>query len=67
MPFLTQGGGHGYSPTLRVIQNAVQINMENFNQISMNPDNTISIGGAAHFGDVYAVAYAAGRELSEFT
>jgi FAD/FMN-containing dehydrogenase len=30
IPFLAQGGGHGFSDTLKEIQNAVMINMEKF-------------------------------------
>ncbi|KAI1506779.1 FAD binding domain-containing protein [Biscogniauxia marginata] len=61
--FLAQGGGHGNTLTLATAQNVVLINMEQFNDITLNSDDTITIGGGARFGDVYTAAYGAGREL----
>ncbi|KAI0017590.1 FAD binding domain-containing protein [Xylariomycetidae sp. FL0641] len=61
--FLAQGGGHGNTITLAHAQNTVMINMEKFDDIHMNDDDTISIGGGAIFGPVYTVAQNAGREL----
>ncbi|KAI1485036.1 FAD binding domain-containing protein [Biscogniauxia mediterranea] len=61
--FLAMGGGHGNTLTLGTVENAVLINMQQFNNITVNPDDTITIGGGSRFGAVYDVAYAAGREL----
>ncbi|KAL7621047.1 hypothetical protein AAE478_008359 [Parahypoxylon ruwenzoriense] len=64
IPFFAQGGGHGYSPTLGVIQNAVMVKMERFNQIRFNDDHSVSVGGAARFRDLVSDLYGAGRELT---
>lgn len=65
MDFLAQGGGHGYSPTLGLIQDAMMINLHQFNQVKYNPvDQTVTVGGAANFSTVTQVLYEAGRELS---
>ncbi|KAI1655194.1 FAD binding domain-containing protein [Daldinia decipiens] len=61
--FLAGGGGHGNTVTLAKAKNVVFINMEKFNKITVNSDKTITVGGGAKFGDVYTVAYGAGREL----
>ncbi|KAM0811982.1 putative FAD-binding PCMH-type domain-containing protein, partial [Seiridium cardinale] len=62
--FLAQGGGHGYSPTLGSIQNAVLINLEKFNQTTISDDGCLTIGGSARFSDIYAAAYSSGREMT---
>ncbi|KAI1373462.1 hypothetical protein F4677DRAFT_428960 [Hypoxylon crocopeplum] len=64
IPFFAQGGGHGYSPTLAVIQNAVMIKMEHFDKIQMNDDMSVTVGGAVRFGALISTLYAAGRELT---
>ncbi|RYP04524.1 hypothetical protein DL764_004386 [Monosporascus ibericus] len=61
--FLAMGGGHGNTITLGRVEDAVLINMARFNDITMNCDHTITVGGGAQFGPVYEVAYRAGREL----
>ncbi|OTB15810.1 hypothetical protein K445DRAFT_317456 [Daldinia sp. EC12] len=61
--FLAGGGGHGNTVTLAKAKNVVFINLEKFNKITVNSDNTITVGGGARFGDVYTAAYGAGREL----
>ncbi|KAH6645461.1 FAD binding domain-containing protein [Truncatella angustata] len=61
--FLAQGGGHGNTLTFSTVQDAVVINLENFGDVTVNDDETISVGGGAVFANVYAAAYAAGREL----
>jgi hypothetical protein len=40
--------------------------MENFNEIKLNSDDTLSAGGGAIFGNVYPVAYNAKRELRTY-
>jgi FAD/FMN-containing dehydrogenase len=64
VPFLAQGGGHGYSPTLGSIQNAVLINLKNFDKIQVGKDGILTIGGAARFGDMYTALHAKGREIT---
>ncbi|KAI0966723.1 FAD binding domain-containing protein [Xylaria arbuscula] len=57
-------GGHGYSATLKVIQKAVLIQMQNFKDIRFNDDDTVTIGGAVKFEDFVTVLYQHGRELT---
>ncbi|RYO90664.1 hypothetical protein DL766_002867 [Monosporascus sp. MC13-8B] len=64
IPYFAQGGAHGYSPTLAVIQHAVMIKMERFDEIRFNDDNSVTVGGAVLFGDLMSALYAAGRELT---
>lgn len=66
VPFLAKGGGHGTSLSLSKVKNAVMINMENFNEVRLNKDMTLTVGGGAKFAELYEVAYNAGRELSKF-
>ncbi|KAI5927304.1 FAD binding domain-containing protein [Camillea tinctor] len=61
--YLAQGGGHGNTLTLGTVQNAVLINMQQFDSVTVNDDETITVGGGARFGAVYDAAYNAGREL----
>ena len=62
--FLALSGGHGTSVQLGEVHDAVAINMDNLNHVMVNPDHTVTVGGGSHFGDVYPVVHAAGRELS---
>ncbi|KAL9017077.1 MAG: hypothetical protein Q9185_005588 [Variospora sp. 1 TL-2023] len=62
--FLAKSGGHGYSPTLSVIQNAAMINMENFNYVTMNSDFSVTVGTGSLFSDFVEVVGNAGRELT---
>jgi hypothetical protein len=65
MSFLAQGGGHGYSPTLSIIQNAMMISLHQFNKVIYNTvDQTVTLGGAANFSILSEVLYENGRELS---
>ncbi|KAI1196102.1 hypothetical protein F5X97DRAFT_334922 [Nemania serpens] len=52
--WLAKSGGHGYSPTLRAIQNATMINMENF----------VTMGTGASFSELISTVGSAGRELT---
>lgn len=65
IPFLTKGGGHGVSLSLENVQNAVMINMDNFNRVVVHSDGTMTVGGGALFLQLYEAAYNAGKELSE--
>jgi len=52
---------------LSVIQNAIMINMKQFDHATFNEeDNTVTVGGGALFSTVVDVTYAAGREFSAF-
>ncbi|KEY71946.1 hypothetical protein S7711_07095, partial [Stachybotrys chartarum IBT 7711] len=63
-PFLAQSGGHGYAPSLHVIQNATLINMINFGYINVNDDGTATVGSGSRFRDVVAAVGGAGREFT---
>ncbi|KAE8370460.1 FAD-binding domain-containing protein [Aspergillus caelatus] len=65
IPWLVaKAGGHGYSATLEIVQDAVMINMEKFNYAKLNTDNGLTVGGGASFRDLTAAAAAGGRELT---
>lgn len=64
MSFLARSGGHGYSPTLQSIQDAVLINLENFNYVNVQDKGTVVVGTGAYFGDLIDTVGGAGRELS---
>lgn len=65
LPWLAKSGGHGYSPTLHSIQDAVLINLENFNYVRVEDDGTATVGTGALFQDLLDIVGAAGRELSK--
>lgn len=63
--FLTTGGGHGYSGTLGAIKNGIQLDMGNFNTVSVDASkNLMTAGGSLRFKDVAAAAYAKGKSTS---
>ena len=64
MSFLARSGGHGYFPTLQSIQDAVLINLENFNYVNVQDKGTVVVGTGAYFGDMIDTVGGAGRELS---
>ncbi|RYP25004.1 hypothetical protein DL765_000232 [Monosporascus sp. GIB2] len=64
MPWLAKSGGHGYSPTLHSIQNAVLINLQNFNYVRVEDDGTAVVGTGTRFQDMVNIIGAAGRELT---
>lgn len=65
LPWLAKSGGHGYSITLHSVQNAVLINLENFNYVRVEKDGTTVVGTGTLFGDVINAVGAAGREMSK--
>lgn len=65
LPWLAKPGGYGYSITIHSIQNAVSINLENFNYVRMKKDGSVVVGTGALFGDLTNTVGAAGRELSK--
>ncbi|ETS86542.1 hypothetical protein PFICI_00370 [Pestalotiopsis fici W106-1] len=64
MSWLAKSGGHGYSITLSSVQDAVLINMENFNYVNIEDDGTVVVGSGALFQDFVDGVGAAGRELT---
>lgn len=66
MSFLAKSGGHGYSPTLEIIQDATMISMKNFTKLQLNEDNTVTMGSATLFSDLVLFLEGVGRELSKY-
>ncbi|EXF79652.1 hypothetical protein CFIO01_12138 [Colletotrichum fioriniae PJ7] len=64
MTWLAKSGGHGYAPSLHAIQDAVLINLENFNYVKLQGDNTAVVGTGVRFSDLIDTVAAAGRELT---
>lgn len=64
MSWLARSGGHGYSPTLQSIQDAVLVNLENFKEVNIQSDGTVVVGTGVYFDELINTVGAAGRELS---
>ncbi|KAI0882904.1 uncharacterized protein GGS22DRAFT_195620 [Annulohypoxylon maeteangense] len=62
--WLAKSGGHGYSVTLRTIQNATLIDMENFAYVNMNADMSVTVGTGTTFDDFINVLGGSGREIT---
>jgi FAD/FMN-containing dehydrogenase len=61
---MAQGGGHGYSATLGVIQHAIMIRLEKFVYATFEKRSQIvRVGGGASFGDLVPVLHATGQVL----
>ncbi|KAL3477598.1 FAD-binding domain-containing protein [Aspergillus californicus] len=60
----TKNAGHGNTPTLGAYQDVVQLNLENFRQVTMNDDYTVTVGGGAKWMDIIPVLHNAGREMT---
>lgn len=64
--FMATGGGHGYSTTLSGVQDALDIDLGNFKSVSVDASaNTMTIGGATIFADIYDPLYNAGKQIRE--
>ena len=64
VPFLATGGGHGYTWSLKKIQNGIQLDLGNFKKIEINTEeNTMTVGGAVRLGDVTEALQAVNREF----
>ncbi|MCJ1282144.1 hypothetical protein MMC26_001467 [Xylographa opegraphella] len=62
--FLGTGGGHAYSVTVGTVQNGIEIDLGNFNNVSIDKDaNTMTVGGAVHFANITGPLYDAGKEF----
>jgi FAD/FMN-containing dehydrogenase len=67
IPFLTTGGGHAFSIDLASLQNGIEIDLSNFNNVSVDATaNTLTIGGAVRFRDVVGPLGQARKELREY-
>ena len=66
IPYLATGGGHGLSITLNKLQNGISIDLSNFKNVTIdNSANTVTVGGANVFGDVFGPVWDAGKEMGE--
>ena len=66
MPFLAQGGGHGWAPSLHKVQRAVLVDLSRVNTVTHdNSTQIITVGGGALAGDVVKSLSDAGRETSK--
>ena len=66
MPFLAQGGGHGWAPSLHKVQGAVVMDLSHMNTVTYeNSTQIITVGGGALAGDVVKSLSHAGRETSK--
>ncbi|PSR81481.1 hypothetical protein BD289DRAFT_439006 [Coniella lustricola] len=64
IPFLAVNTGHGTGLGYGNVANALNINLGNFNSVTVDADNNLLIaGGGVNFGDVFPVLYDAGKEL----
>lgn len=65
IPFLATGGGHGLSITLANVHNGIEIDLSKFKNVTVDTiANTVTVGGANVFGDVFAPVWSAGKEMS---
>ncbi|RAH42321.1 FAD-binding oxidoreductase [Aspergillus brunneoviolaceus CBS 621.78] len=65
IPYLaTKIAGHGNSPTLGTYQDVIQVNLKHFRNITINPENTVTVGGGAKWEDLIPRLRSAGRELT---
>lgn len=66
VPFMATGGGHGYSTTLSTVENALDIDLSNFKSVAVDAAaNTVTIGGATTFRQIYDPLYNAGKQIRE--
>ncbi|KAI1867719.1 uncharacterized protein JN550_006860 [Neoarthrinium moseri] len=64
VPFLATGGGHGYTWSLGQLQNAIQLDLGNFQTIEVDAaGNTMKVGGAVRIGNVTQELHALGKEF----
>ena len=67
VPFLATGGGHGYSTSLSGLKGALNVDLSKFRKVSVNGSaNTLTVGAAAIFADMYNPLYAAGKQMRGF-
>ncbi|KAK7916853.1 hypothetical protein PG985_010461 [Apiospora marii] len=65
VPFMATGGGHGISTGFANVQNAIDIDLSNFNATSLYlDDNLVTVGAANNLADFADTLYKAGKEIS---
>jgi FAD/FMN-containing dehydrogenase len=58
------GGGHGYFTTLSSVKDALNIDPSNFRKVGIDASsNTMTVGAASIFADMYDPLYAAGKQM----
>ncbi len=64
IPFLATTNGHGTSTGYGDVQNALNINLGNFNKVSVDAtDNRLTAGGGVKFGDLFGPLSDAGKVM----
>ncbi|GLA17566.1 hypothetical protein AnigIFM62618_004708 [Aspergillus niger] len=64
IPFLATAGGHGATITYVNCTNGIEIDISNFNTVSIDAsNNTMTVGGAVRFEDIIPPLYEARKEL----
>jgi FAD/FMN-containing dehydrogenase len=64
IPFLGTGGGHGFTTTLGELKEGLEIDLSQFNNVSVDTrNNRLTIGGSVRFGEILDPLYAAGKEI----
>ena len=64
IPFLSTGGGHGFAISLEKLRNGIQIDLSNFNRVSVDvKSNTLTVGGAVRVRDVLGPLGKAHKEI----
>jgi FAD/FMN-containing dehydrogenase len=64
VPFLATGAGHGYSGSLGALQNGIELDLGNFNRVSVDATNDLmTLGGSVKFSDLMDPLYSAGKAI----
>lgn len=64
IPFLGVGGGHGFTTTLGELKEGLEIDLSQFNKVSVDArKNRLTIGGSVRFEEILDPVYAAGKEI----
>ncbi|KAL2799530.1 FAD-dependent oxidase [Aspergillus keveii] len=64
IPFLAVGGGHGFTTTLGDVKEGLEIDLSQFDRVSVDArNNRMTIGGGVRFRDIMDPLYAAGKEI----
>ncbi|USP81916.1 hypothetical protein yc1106_09190 [Curvularia clavata] len=62
--FLATGGGDGYSTSLSGLTSALNVDLGNFKNVAVNAStNTMTVGAATIFADIFDPLYAAGKQF----
>lgn len=64
VPFLATGGGHGYSTVLGRVRDVLNVDLSNFNSVSVDAKrNTMTVGCGTRFAQIYDPLYNAGKQI----